>query len=282
MNEIVFIADFFADEVPGGGELNNQEFIKIVQDKGFKVEKIKSKYVTPDLLEEFNKDTKFILANFIQLSEESKGLIESQKEYVIYEHDHKYIRSRNPADYKDFIAPKEHLINTTLYKNSKAILCQSAFHTDILQSNLPIDNVVNLSGNLWELSAINLMESLSKNDKNEGCSIMSSRNWHKNTADAVKVCNAKGWKYELIPSCSYKEFLKRISEREKFIFLPKTPETLSRIVVEAKMMGVSVITNALVGATKESWFKYTPEALIEEVKLMRERIPNIVMEKLYE
>ena len=33
------------------------------------------------------------------------------KEYLIYEHDHKYLSSRNPADFDNFQAPKEEIIN---------------------------------------------------------------------------------------------------------------------------------------------------------------------------
>ena len=42
MNKIIFIADFFADEVPGGGELNNQQLIEILRKRGVDVLEIKS------------------------------------------------------------------------------------------------------------------------------------------------------------------------------------------------------------------------------------------------
>ena len=41
MNKIIFIADFFADEVPGGGELNNEQLIQILQKRGVDVSQIK-------------------------------------------------------------------------------------------------------------------------------------------------------------------------------------------------------------------------------------------------
>ena len=64
------------------------------------------------------------------------------------------------------------------------------------------------------------------------------------------------------------------------MFFPKTPETLSRVIVESRMMGMSVITNNLVGATKEDWYALKGEELIEEVYKMRERIPLAVLEAL--
>tara|TARA_R110000824_G_scaffold383115_1_gene576530 strand:- start:252 stop:584 length:333 start_codon:yes stop_codon:yes gene_type:complete len=109
---------------------------------------------------------------------------------------------------------------------------------------------------------------------------MSSTNWHKNTSDAIKLCKTKQWECDIIPPCSYIQFLTRLGESEKFIFLPKTPETLSRIAVEARMMGLSVITNNLVGATKEDWFRLKGEELIEVIKNKRIEIPDIVTELL--
>ena len=54
------------------------------------------------------------------------------------------------------------------------------------------------------------------------------------------------------------------------------PETLSRIVVEARMMGCSVITNELVGATSEEWFKLKGEELIDLMVEKRETIASIL------
>ena len=121
MNKIIFIADFFVEEVAGGGELNNDELVNLLRERGHEVIKYKSRAIKPSLLNAFDANTKFIISNFIQLPEESKRIFETNKNYVIYEHDHKYVKTRNPADYKDFIAPKEEIINYDFYKN-KALL----------------------------------------------------------------------------------------------------------------------------------------------------------------
>tara|TARA_R100000234_G_scaffold82065_1_gene51733 strand:+ start:355 stop:1200 length:846 start_codon:yes stop_codon:yes gene_type:complete len=280
MNKVIFIADFFADEVPGGGELNNQQLIQILQKRGVDVLEIKSQNVSPQFLQEQNKNTKFIIANFIGLTEENKSLLKLEKEYIIYEHDHKYVKTRNPADYKDFIAPKDQIINFEFYKNSKAILCQSDFHANIVRANLNLDNIKSVGGNLWSHDILDFMYKISLNKKQATCAIMSSDNWHKNTPDAIKLCKIKGWKYDLIPRSDYQHFLTRLGKSKKFVFLPKTPETLSRIVVEARMMGLSVVTNNLVGATKEDWFKLKGIDLIDIMVGKRKEIPDLVQKVL--
>ena len=62
------------------------------------------------------------------------------------------------------------------------------------------------------------------------------------------------------------------------MFLPKSPETLSRIVVEARMLGLSVITNNNVGAKYEDWINLKGVDLIEYVRGMRTRIVDTVLE----
>ena len=107
---------------------------------------------------------------------------------------------------------------------------------------------------------------------------MASQNWHKNTQGAIRYCKLKNLDYDLILQCSYEEFLKRLGSNNKFLFLPQTPETLSRIVVEARMMGMTVLTNNQVGATKEDWFKLKGEELIAVMQNKREEIPNKIIE----
>ena len=115
MNKIIFVADFFANEIAGGGELNNQELIDILRERDSHVLEVKSNRLTPEFISECSKKVKFIVANFVMLSRESKTMLENDREYIIYEHDHKYVKSRNPANYDNFIAPKSEIINFNFY-----------------------------------------------------------------------------------------------------------------------------------------------------------------------
>ena len=136
----VFIADFFADQVPGGGELNNEELISILRED-HDVKKVNSHLVSKQYLES-NLAAKYIISNFINLSEECKKYLIENCKYIIYEHDHKYLIDRNPALYKDFLAPKERIVNFEFYQNALAVFCQSSFHQEIVYKNLKLDNIV--------------------------------------------------------------------------------------------------------------------------------------------
>ena len=273
--KFVFIADFFANQVLGGGEINNEELISILREMAHEVKPINSRFVSLSFLEE-HKDYNFIVANFVQLSSAAKsGLLE--KKYIIYEHDHKYLRDRNPALFENFLAPKESIINYKFYKYAKAIFCQSSFHKSIVKRNLNLENITSLGGNLWSEESLRLMKEISEKDKKKSCSIMRSDIGHKNTAAATRFCQAKKLDYELVEDKNYHNFLRKLGSNEKFVFFPKTPETLSRVVVEARMMGCSTVTNNLIGATKESWFDLKGPALIEIIRKKRKEIPQIVV-----
>ena len=121
------------------------------------------------------------------------------------------------------------------------------------------------------------MKNFSKKKKKDRCSIMHSDTPHKNTREAVLFCKYKEMDYEIIQPAPYHEFLDNLSNNDKLVFFPKTPETLSRIVVEAKMMGMTTLTNKIVGAASEEWFSFKGEQLIEHMREKREKIVNTVL-----
>jgi len=280
VRKIVYISDVRYPNYIGGGEINDYELLSLLESKGIIVEKKLSSEITIDFIKK-NKNIPFIISNFILLHKRyKKDLQNSNIRYVIYEHDHKYLADRNPAFYSNFLAPKEKIINYDFYKNALAVFCQSSFHVSIVQKNTNLRNIINLGGNVWSDETLNKIEELSKNEKSETCSIMQSMEWHKNTEDAIKYCMYKNYNYSLIPSMKYENFLEEISKNKTFVFFPKTPESLSRVVVEAKMMGVKVITNNLVGATSEQWFKKTGVELIQEMRNKKNTIAELVIKKL--
>jgi hypothetical protein len=133
-----------------------------------------------------------------------------------------------------------------------------------------------LGGNLWDTTSLEKMTDFAKKDKKEVCSIMNSPIPHKNSIGAVNYCKEQKLNFELINPCTYYEFLDKISNNDTFVFFPQTPETLSRVVVEARMMNMKVITNSLVGASSEDWFKLRGEPLISFFQNKRKEILRIV------
>ena len=274
MHDVVFIADVFVEQLLGGGELNNDELINLLIDRGHKVLKINSNFVNEAFIEK-HKNSKFIVANFANLPTACRREL-YDKDYIIYEHDHKYLTTRDPGAFKDYTAPKEKIVNYDFYKEALAVLCQSGFHLDIIKKNLMLNNLINLGGNLWSTAALDTIEQLAQTAKKNKCSILNSNIAHKNTREAIMYCEHKKLQYELVASKNYNEFLTQLGSNNQFIFFPKTPETLSRVVVEARMMGMSTITNNKIGATKEPWFEMKGPPLIEFMRNKRKEIVDVV------
>lgn len=275
---IVFISDFFSNQILGGGELNDAELIKLLQEKN-SIICINSQNATLNFLKT-NSKSKFIISNFIGLSTESKKYICDSIEYIIYEHDHKYLSNRNPGVYKNYQAPKNKITNFNFYKNAKAVFCQSNFHKGIIEKNLNLDNIISVGGNLWSLETLDYLKQLSIKNKKQVCSIMDSNIPHKNTKKAIAFCKHKGYDYDLIKSQNYKHFLNRLTDNKKLVFFPETPETLSRIVVEARMSGMDTITSKNIGAIGEKWFNMKGKELIYTMTTKRHIIRNKVLDSL--
>tara|TARA_A100001515_G_C4570094_1_gene209458 strand:- start:190 stop:1032 length:843 start_codon:yes stop_codon:yes gene_type:complete len=273
----VFIADAFVHQIGGGGEINNEEFINSCLKRDIEVKKINSHLVTLDFLKA-NKKYVYIIGNFVNLSDECKGFISEKLNYIIYEHDHKYMRSRNPGFYKNFVCPKEQLVNVGFYQNAKKTLCQSSFHKDIIGKNINLDNLLSLSGNLWSIKSLEHIRKISKEQKQDAYSIMYSPIPHKNTKQAMAYCAHKKIKYEIVANSNYEQFLSSLGANKGFVFFPMTPETLSRVVVEARMMDMAVITNKKVGATYEPWFEMKGEQLIDYMINKREEIVQTIID----
>jgi GT2 family glycosyltransferase len=274
----IFIADLFLENVIGGGELNNEELVKLLQEKKHTVRKIHSRHVDKRYLKK-NKDSFFIIGNFVELSFECKEWLIQNANYIIYEHDHKYIASRNPAVYRNFKAPSTQLRNYLFYKHAQKVLCQTNFHRDILCKNLNLNNILSVGGNLWSLDILEKLRAIGSQKKTEKCSIMKSNIPHKNTSKAVSYCEAHGHEYELVSDNNYIAFLEKLGRNKTLVFFPGTPETLSRIVCEARMMGMSVKTNGLVGAAQEDWFTTKGDKLIDYMISKREEICEILIKE---
>ena len=67
------------------------------------------------------------------------------------------------------------------------LFLSSSFHKNIIEKNLKINNVFNVSGNLWSVDSLETMRLLSK-EKEDCYSILNSRIEHKNTREAAFYC----------------------------------------------------------------------------------------------
>tara|TARA_R110002111_G_scaffold260215_6_gene331300 strand:- start:1135 stop:1515 length:381 start_codon:yes stop_codon:yes gene_type:complete len=126
------------------------------------------------------------------------------------------------------------------------------------------------------------MRKLCATTKEDKYCILDSHIPHKNKDDAIRYCKIKNYNYSLVSDSNYYNFLEKMSSNNGFVFFPKTPETLSRITVEARMMNMKTITNRNVGAISEPWFSLKGEELIDRMFLKRQEIADKIIRILNE
>ncbi len=274
MKKIVFIADFFLEDgISGGAEQYNHNLIDMLSSE-YDFEKIKSINTTLEIIRD-RKDMFFIISNFMGLSEKCKKEISKYK-YLILEHDHKYVSTNDPSKFIDMLAPQEQIINKQFFENSIAILCQSKVHAEVLQKNLLVDNVINLSCNLWSDKQLSLLEEKQKIAKTIEYSILDSQNKNKGSLAAIKYCNDNGIVPNKIGQMQYEDFLSVIAKTKNLIFFPQWLESFNRLTVEAKILGCNIITNKLIGVASEAWFRNgKKESLVQTLRKKREEVLSI-------
>ena len=269
--KIIFLQDFFVEQNLGGGELHDEVVIKYFEDKGILQEKINTYNVTPEFILQ-NTDKVWFISNFVALKNVCKALIAKHCTYLIYEHDYKFLRNRNPIVYPDFIAPNDtHKYNFTFYQNARQVVCLSKMHRKIFDDNLGLSNISNLNCSMWMDEDLELMKSLNGIPKNNKFAVIDSTNPIKKTRETVDFCKHRGLPYELIKADNHHDFLRALSQYSGLIFQTGHPEPTPRIAVEAKMLNCRFLSQKhLIGVAHEEWFSLNGDALIEEVRQMRE------------
>ena len=283
MKKILYIADFFVDKIKGGGEIYNDILINLLQEDGFDVIKWECGQLTDKHIRLYrNCGYHIIVANFTLMSDMvSDELVKVPNSYSIMEHDHKYVKTRNPAAYDNYLAPSTEIVNRQIYTNAKYIFAQSAIQADCIRKNLNITHVINLGMSLWTDDQLEIIENNLNNERQDDASVINSRNPTKNTRGSIGHCEQHGIPYTLIGSADYREFIKQLSSHEKYVFMPRVLESFNRVLLEARMLNCKVVTTNLNGCISEDWFKqYKGKELIEYVRSQRPRIYRDIKEAI--
>lgn len=260
MNRIVWISDFFINEVNGGAEVCDEAAMGHLSKK-YNIIKIKTRDLLEDIINE-NKNCLWVISNFVQFQDYNllQRIIENEIKFIHYSHDHLYCLYRNPYKHNSEMNcdcyPHDGPLHGFL-NNATAILCQTKWHKEMWDKNVENPRILTIGSNLWSLEILDYIEhKLNENVlKNNKYVIFSSPYEHKNTAGAIEFANKNKLEYELIRDLNQKNFIDKLIESKGIIFLPLLAESCSRILIEARMCNCSIKTNNLSGCTKEEWFQ---------------------------
>ena len=284
MNKVLFISDFFATEMRGGAEIYDDILITMLKEDGVKVVSWKTNQITDKHIRLYrNCGFHTIVSNFCLITKPTaEELIAHPGTYSILEHDHKYIKGRNPSVYENFEVPPQHIINRVLYANAKNVFAQSSIHAEVIQKNLKINNVINLGMSLWTDEQLSVIEKNLNVEKEDVVSIINSSNPTKNTLGTVEYCEDKKLQYKLIGSTDYEEYITQLAACSTYAYIPRVLETFNRVLLEARMLDCRLLTTNLNGCISEAWFKeHKGQELIDYVRTERPRIYGDIKNALF-
>ena len=265
----LFLADYFTDQINGGGENNDARLIAHLRDNGVEVTCIPTTQVTQGNIDEH---IKVIVGNFVRLPEALKQHLIHTKSYLIYEHDHKYVATRDPAKFVNFNVPADQIVNRQFYEASAQTIVLSDICQRVLKTVLPAVKVHSIGCSLWTEDFFELMKDLCTVEKTKDTCILLSHNPTKNYPTTVKYCLTQGIDYTAIHAEHHSDFLEQMAEYKNFLFMPTVLETFSRVCAEAKMLGLNVLTNPkMVGMFSESFSHLKGPELQEALYQQNER-----------
>lgn len=272
METIIFLSDFFVEDILGGAELSTEVVIEDLTKRGYKIKKVRCIDFNNSLL-----NKKLVITNFASLSEYHKQLISINSNYIIIERDQKFVRSRNLTSYKNFIAPNSEIVNREFYRNAKSVLCLTSKHTELTRINLGLSNIIDIGSTHFSERQIKMIESNITDSNNGRYAIVDG----KKSDIAIKFCQKNNIDYDLIPRQDYPDLMKTLSNYIGLVFFSHHFESFCRLLVEAKILGLKIITDNRSGCTYEPWFnKYNGLGLSNIVRKNVERSINIVADEI--
>jgi hypothetical protein len=277
VKKIIFVQDFFLEHITGGGELHDDVVIKHFKQKNVLFCKKRTIELSINFLKD-NLEKVYFISNFANLKNNLKAFLSKNCEYVIYEHDYKFVDVRNPIMFDDFQVPKKNQINVNFYRSAKKIICLSKMHRQIFDKNLNLKNIVNINCSMWSDEDLQLFRKLQNVEKKDKFAIIASNNPIKKTQESIDYCKKKKIQFDLISSPNYHEFISSLASYKGLVFMTGHPEPTPRVAIEAKMLNCKFISQKrLIGVAYEDYFHLTGIEMIEQIKTLREEALNKIL-----
>lgn len=275
-----FVADFFAHEEDYGGAAMVD---KAIMDKL----NINFDFISYKNLKPLRDDTFYIIANRSLFPRQYLNSFKKNN-YIVLEHDSQFDKGmpgtpgRNPYLYNpEGIVPDQYKQDLKFYENAKAVLFQTEFQKNLFEKNNVHGNFINLSSTIFSDDDLNLLREINSRSiipQRKYC-IMNSKVYLKGTPQAINFCKENNLDFDLIePNKNRKELFEKLSSYSTLVFIPLSPESCCRLVMEARMLGLNIITTKNYGASTSPWFRLSGNLLIDEIENLNKLAINKIKE----
>lgn len=268
--QVIFVADFFHNEIVGGAELTTAA---IMSSSPYKTQTLKVEFLTEELIKA-NSDKLWIFgncnsSNFFQLIPK----IASTCHYVTCEYDYRFCRFRSLEKHEidtkticDCHVTQIGQLMSLLYKKSLMTWFMSEQQRRVFISKFPeLEHKSCVLSSVFDQATLQKIQKLRENapKKREKWIILGSSSWVKGTLSAEKYCTEHQLEYEIvgdygtknvIGALPYNKLLEKLSQSKGLIFTPAGADTCPRLVIEAKLLNCDLILNKNVQHADEEWF----------------------------
>lgn len=244
------------------------------------------------LCKDFSGYDKLVIGNFYS-SAHNRDIVEKvlnfKGDIFKVEFDYNFCRHRSPAIKamkKDVsLCPHSNseplkILYSFLLKKAQFIfmsIAQRKIYQELLGPLDYIDSCSMFSNK--ELAEFDILSNTPKNQKSAVIKYSDPNNsFFKGYENAVYFCKQLFLDYDEISDVSYSSFLKKLSNYSSLVFLPNNLDTCPRLTIEAKLMGLQVITNANSQHVTEDWWSWSSKSLLWLLKDKRETAKFLIHE----
>jgi glycosyltransferase involved in cell wall biosynthesis len=285
-SDIIFVADAYMEDYLGGAEITSERFIEEVANSGKKVCKIRSNELDVKYFEEgINKY--WVFFNYSAMNMNLIPTIVANLRYSIVEYDYKFCKYRSTEKHFEIEnkqcdcqeQPHGKMVSAFMYGADNLMWMsegQRNFYFKIFPFLSDKNNFI-ISSAFSESTLKKLKKNRTNKEKRfEKALILGSNSWIKGSVDAINYCKEKNIEYDILNNVSHDEVLQKMSEYKHFVFLPKGKDTCPRVLIEAKLSGMSVHSNLNCQHINESWWESSSDNIEKYLRDSGKRFLNVV------
>jgi glycosyltransferase involved in cell wall biosynthesis len=253
---VVFVADLFEEDYPGGAEKTTQALIDSAP-KDVNIFKIRARNITQKTLESgYNKF--WVFGNFSTMNPNLFPTIVKNLKYSVLEYDYKFCKHRSIEKHAKatgsscdchneihgkIVSAFFHGANSVYWMSERQLDRYTERYPFLLDSNEGSRQIV-LSSVFKESTFFKIQELKEKyKEKNGKYIVLGSDSWIKGKDKAIEYCISNNLEYEIVWGKSYEETLELLAQSTGFVYLPLGGDTCPRMVLEAQMLGCELRIN---------------------------------------
>jgi len=273
MAKVVFVADLFLEQYPGGAELTTEALIEACP---FEHVKISTKDVTIQTLSEYQ-DSFWIFGNFSQLNMQLVPSLVSNIRYAVLEYDYKFCKWRSIEKHEheedqscDCADTQLGKLVSAFYYGANQVFWMSTKQKERYVERFPfLWDKGRVLSSVFSKDDLRKLEFLRDGSNKDPWLVQKSASWIKGTEEAIGWCDKTEKEYETFEGLSRQVLLNKMYRAKGFCFLPRGGDSCPRVVIEAKILGCELKLNENVQHSNEAWFA---EGTVDSIlKYLKER-----------